>query len=127
MFSIYSGWSNKRNEIYEKKNWYLQNYYWEDLEYQYKSGQDKNINPMNVILDDISDEDFIEKNLMLTDEEAKKINEEDTSDNITSSSNSDNSNTSSNIDSSKKLTKDKNKLDNIQEPVVTYGFGKPRY
>ena len=155
MFSIYSGWSNKRNEIYEKKNWYMQNYYWEDLEYQFKSGQDTKINPMNIILDDISDEDFIEKNLMLTEEEAKKITEEDksTEDKLTedkstiatdNSNNSNNSNESDNdnkIDkttklekiknkdiksSKKKSSKQKNELENITEPIVTYGFGKSR-
>lgn len=149
MFSIYSGWSNKRNEIYEKKNWYMQNYYWEDLEYQYKSGQDKNTNSMNVVFDDISDEDFIEKNLMLTEEEAKKIDQEDKSDNVTESDSSDNldnldkNNKLDNLDkieknhdldkdkdikSSKKTSsKTKNDLENVSEPIVSYGFGKQRY
>lgn len=90
MFSIYSSWSNKRNEIYEKKNWFVQNYYWEDLNYQFKLGQDNKINPMNLIFDDITDEDFIERNLMLSDDEIKQIiqNEQDDTESTDNNSNS---------------------------------------
>jgi superfamily II DNA or RNA helicase len=160
MFSIYSGWSNKRNEIYEKKNWYMQNYYWEDLEYQFKSSQDKKANPMNVVFDDITDEDFIEKNLMLTEEEAAKIaledkldedktdetntdtdttdeyivneneNENENEENTTKSNGLDNpekNNKTNTKSSGKKSLKQKNDLENVVEPVVTYGFGRTRY
>lgn len=128
MLSIYSGWSNKRNEIYEKKNWYMQNFYWEDLQYQFKSGQDKNTNPMNIIFDDISDEDFIEKNLMLTEEQAKQITQEDildqddTDENTSSSDNSDSLNRG-NINN-KKYYQQKNDFENVSKPDITYGFGK---
>ena len=77
LFSIYSTWSNKRNDVYGEKNWYLQNYYWNDLNYIYKAGQDKNINPMNIIFNDISDEDFIEKNLLITEEQMKLLDNSD--------------------------------------------------
>jgi superfamily II DNA or RNA helicase len=100
MFSIYSGWSDKRDEIYTKKNWFMQNYYWNDSDYQYKTSnnlkisensetilkEDKNINPMNIVLDDISDEEFIEKNLILKDDVSHSITD------ITSDSEDDNSN-----------------------------------
>ena len=149
MFSIYSGWSNKRNEVYETKNWYMQNYYWNDLEYQFKSNQDKQTDPMNIVLDDITDEDFIEKNLMLTEEEVKKITIDDKStttiddksttttiddkstttidDNLNKTDNkSTNKNTNIKI-SKNKSSIQKNDLINIPEPIVNYGFGKLRY
>ena len=103
MFSIYSSWSNKRNEIYEKKNWYVQNYYWEDLEYQFKVDQDKKTNPMNVVFDDISDEDFIENNLMCQEKNIPNENLQDTIQN--------------NIQINEKISK---KPSNI----ISYGFGK---
>ena len=65
LFSIYSTWSNKRNEVYYKKNWYVQNYHWYDLDYIYEHNHDKNKNPMNIIFDDIEDENFIENNLII--------------------------------------------------------------
>ena len=86
MFSIYSSWSDKRNEIYCKKNWYMQNYYWEDLEFKNSSNVNKTNcdktncdkkKSMNLMFDDITDEDFIEKNLMISDEIAKQMIEED--------------------------------------------------
>lgn len=132
MFSIYSGWSNKRNEIYNKKNWYLQNYYWEDLEYQFQANQDKKINPMNVVFDDITDEEFIEKNLMISEEEAKKMTDldldksnENTSTELTES---DEPNKHVNTDKEVNVSKKKSTTENnISEPITTYGFGKQRY
>ncbi len=129
MFSIYSTWSNKRNEIYGKKNWYIQNYYWEDLEFlnssKILSNEDK-IKPMNAIFDDITDEDFIEKNLMLTDEEAQQMIIKDKQDEIDAQ----NENTESSISTkSTKSTKSTESNVNIKcinkmnEPVK-YGFGK---
>ena len=146
MFSIYSGWSDKRNEIYEKKNWYLQNFYWEDLEYQFKAGQDKKINQMNIIFDDITDEDFIEKNLMLTEEEAKQMAKEEekeekeekltssennftdgTSDSNTLDNDNNNKTHRNKIESFKKSLIQQNNSENIHKPIVSYGFGKKRY
>ena len=53
VLSIYSKWGAKRENVYDKKNWYIQNYFWEDLDYIYKSSQPKNINPMNIMFNDI--------------------------------------------------------------------------
>ena len=68
VLSIYSKWGAKRENVYDKKNWYIQNYFWEDLDYIYKSSQPKNINPMNIMFNDIIDEDFIENNLIIHDD-----------------------------------------------------------
>jgi len=90
LFSIYLSWSNKRNEIYNNKNWFVQNYYWEDLNYIYQPNQDITIKPMNIIFDDIFDEDFIEKNLILPNDSIKH--------NSSDELNSDNSNKINNIE-----------------------------
>ena len=66
MFSIYKTWSSKRNEVYNNKKWFIQNYYWNDSNYIYNTNDDKTKKPMDIILNDIIDEDFIEKNLILT-------------------------------------------------------------
>ena len=66
MFSIYKTWSSKRNEVYNNKKWFIQNYYWDDSNYIYNTNDDKTKKPMDIILNDIIDEDFIEKNLILT-------------------------------------------------------------
>ena len=123
MFSIYSSWSNKRNEIYGKKNWYLQNYYWEDLEFLNSSSIStkdsvKKINPLNVMFDDITDEDFIEKNLMVSDEEAKKMNIQDKLDEINEGNECSETSTSS--------TKSKEQIEEINQEIkpIKYGFGK---
>jgi superfamily II DNA or RNA helicase len=65
MFSIYKKWSEKRENVYETKKWFLQYYYWYDEKYQYRGKEDKNKNPMNVMFDNIIDEDFIENNLII--------------------------------------------------------------
>jgi len=141
MFSIYSSWSNKRNEIYGKKNWYLQNYYWEDLEFLNSSSiltkeGDKKIKPMNIIFDDITDENFIEKNLMVSDEEAKKMNIVDKQDELneqnecseisTSETKSIKSIKSIKSTKSNKETKQNEQIEEISEEIkpVKYGFGK---
>lgn len=143
LFSIYSGWSNKRNEIYEKKNWYVQNFYWEDLEFlhQTKSIKETNDtetqkqNPMDMIFDDITDEDFIEKNLIISEEEAKLDNLSSSSSSSTSSSSSKsleqyNLNTKNLTEPNIKSTKNKKELDIEEiidsEPKITYGFGKKK-
>jgi superfamily II DNA or RNA helicase len=64
MFSIYKNWAKKRNVVYRKENWFVQDYYFNDLEYTFFEGEAEK-NPMNIIFDDIDDEDFIEKNLII--------------------------------------------------------------
>jgi superfamily II DNA or RNA helicase len=68
VLSIYQSWSKKRDEVFEKKNWYQQLYYWVDDKYIYGSDEDCKKEPMNLMFDDLTDEDFIEKNLMLKSE-----------------------------------------------------------
>lgn len=65
VLSIYQGWGVKRESIYNTKNWYVQNYFWEDDNLIYGINQDKNKKAMNIMFDDVEDEDFIEKNLIL--------------------------------------------------------------
>jgi superfamily II DNA or RNA helicase len=77
ILSIYQNWSKKRDEVYEKKDWYMQNYHWIDNKYIYASDEDINANPMNIMFDDIIDEDFIEKNLILTNKTEKDTNDID--------------------------------------------------
>jgi superfamily II DNA or RNA helicase len=132
MFSIYSSWSNKRNEIYGKKNWYIQNFYWEDLEFLNSSSisskeTNKITKPMNVMFDDITDEDFIEKNLLISDEEANNMLLQDKydeqNDNTESSSLSDNL-----IKNNKtiKQTKIEEIIDNEEIKPIKYCFGKKK-
>ncbi len=71
ILSIYSKWSKKRDAVYEKKDWYVQDYYWNDLNYVYNTGQSKDKTPMQIMFNDIIDEDFIEKNLIKSDETEK--------------------------------------------------------
>ena len=65
ILSIYQSWASKRDEVYGKKNWYQQLYYWVDDKYIYGSGEDINTNPMKIMFDNIQDDEFIEKNLIL--------------------------------------------------------------
>ena len=67
ILSIYSKWSAKRDAVYEKKDWYTQSYYWNDLNYVYNKGESKDKTPMQIMFNDIIDEDFIEKNLIKAD------------------------------------------------------------
>lgn len=76
VLSIYQGWSEKREVIYSKKNWFVQHYHWEDDVYLYRGKEDKNKKPMNLIFDDVQDEDFIEKNLIIPKEIKEEIKEE---------------------------------------------------
>ena len=115
MLSLYSGWSNKRNDVFNEKNWYIQNYYWEDLEFTYQPNQDKKIKPLNIMFDDISDEDFIEKNLIISDEENNK--------------NSDKSNDLSKLNNDSIIINNNNlqlDKDNKTISISTYGFGKKK-
>lgn len=128
MFSIYSAWSDKRNEIYNKKNWYVQNYYWEDLEFLNYSNKNK-LNGekkkyMNMMFDDITDEDFIENNLMITEEAAKEIAIQDEIDEL--NENSESLNSSDKSDKSDKLNIIKQSEKN-EVKSITYMFGKKNY
>lgn len=127
MFSIYSSWSDKRNEVYGKKNWYIQNYYWEDLEFLNSSNLNKN-KPngekkkyMNLMFDDITDEDFIEKNLMITEDAAKEMAIQDKQDELDELVMS--SETSDKSDKPVKSSKIKQINEDDDKPIV-YKFGK---
>jgi superfamily II DNA or RNA helicase len=72
LMSIYTKWSQKRDLVYNKKKWYMQHFYWDDENYLHKKSDDKNKKPMNIMFDDILDEDFIEKNLILTEKDNKE-------------------------------------------------------
>ena len=69
MFSIYSKWSEKREEVYNKKKWFIQEYEWTDNKYTFKKNDILTKNPINILLDDTLDELFIENNLVLKAEE----------------------------------------------------------
>ena len=75
ILSIYQKWSEKRNLVYSRKNWFVQNYYWEDESYLYRGKENKILKPMNIIFDDIEDEDFIENNLIIKPEDIVKEKE----------------------------------------------------
>lgn len=131
MFSIYSGWSDKRNEVYGKKNWYIQNYYWEDLELLNYSNINKN-KPngekkkyMNLMFDDITDEDFIEKNLMITEEAAKEMAIQDKQDELDElNMSSETSNKSDNQIKSNKIKQIKQADEDDEVKPIVYKFGK---
>ncbi len=65
ILSIYQTWAKKRDEVYGKKNWYQQFYYWVDDRYIYNVDEEVNKDPMETMFEDIQDEDFIENNLIL--------------------------------------------------------------
>ena len=48
------------DEVYNNKKWFIQNYYWDDSNYIYNTNDDKTKKPMDIILNDIIDEDFID-------------------------------------------------------------------
>jgi superfamily II DNA or RNA helicase len=129
MFSIYSNWSNKRDEIYGKKNWYLQHYYWDDLKFVNSSclSEENKNKPYNVMFDDITDEDFIEKNLMITDEEAQKITLQDKKDELDELNDSESSEISQISDKTNKVFRKTKKInDEIIETKPVYAFGKKK-
>lgn len=80
ILSIYKGWGEKREEYYYKNNWFVQHFAWIDDTYLYRGKDDKNDEPFDIMFNDIEDEDFIEKNLIII----KKDNElqEDNSSNV---------------------------------------------
>jgi superfamily II DNA or RNA helicase len=65
IFSIYGKWAEKREEFYNKNNWYVQYFNWHDDKYLYRGKDNKNANPMNIMFDDIEDEEFIKNNLII--------------------------------------------------------------
>jgi superfamily II DNA or RNA helicase len=81
ILSIYQNWSKKRDDVYGKKNWYLEHYYWTDNSYIYSSDEDNKQNPMKIMFDNITDEDFIEKNLLYHNDENNKNKSDNESDN----------------------------------------------
>lgn len=76
ILSIYQKWSEKRDLVYNKKNWYIQNFYWEDNNFIYKNNNNLTLKPMNLMFDDILDEDFIDKNLIITNQNSTNENNE---------------------------------------------------
>ncbi len=72
ILSIYQNWSKKRDDVYDKKNWYLQHYYWTDNTYIFGSDEDVKKEPMKLMFDDILDEEFIEKNLLYPEDKIVK-------------------------------------------------------
>jgi hypothetical protein len=68
IMSIYKGWADKREEFYYKNNWFVQHFGWHDDEYLYRGKDDKTIKPMDIMFNDIEDEEFIKKNLIITKE-----------------------------------------------------------
>ena len=100
----------------------MQNYYWEDLNYTWQANQDKNTKPLNLMFNDILDEDFIEKNLLVSQEENKKIEELDE---ITNSSNT-NSKTDSENNSKNNIKNIENIIENNKPNKISYGFGRTK-
>lgn len=126
MFSIYSNWSNKRDEIYGKKNWYLQHYYWDDLKFINSSClsiEDKK-KPYNIMFNDITDEDFIEKNLMITDEEKQQITSDDKQNKSEELNDTCKSMISNKLNNKLSVNKD---IEDKTEIKQIYRFGKKKY
>lgn len=72
ILSIYQTWSKKRDEVYGKKNWYQQLYYWTDDRYIYQHNEDKTKDPMDILFEDVQNEEFIENNLILKEDQLIK-------------------------------------------------------
>ena len=62
--SLFSKWSNYREEYYTKENWFVQNYYFNDNNYFYQKNENQNEDPFKLIFNNIDDEKFIEENLI---------------------------------------------------------------
>lgn len=69
IMSIYTGWAEKREEFYNNNNWFVQHFNWNDDTYIYRGKDDKKAEPLNIMFNDIEDEEFIEKNLIITKKE----------------------------------------------------------
>ena len=74
ILSIYKKWGEKREEYYFKNNWFVQDFGWHDDKYLYRGKDDKTAEPLNIMFNDIEDEDFIQKNLIIKKEEKKEDN-----------------------------------------------------
>ena len=61
MLSIYKNFSTKRDEFYNKNNFYTEQYFYNDEKYVYCNSDNKNIDGMNYIFDNIEDDVFMEK------------------------------------------------------------------
>ena len=75
LLSIYTNWSKIRDEVYLKKKWYVQEFYWNDNNFTH-TPQNANLNPMDIMLNDIKDEEFITNNLILEEGEDEEEFEE---------------------------------------------------
>jgi hypothetical protein len=76
IMSIYKGWGDNREEYYYKNNWFVQHFSWNDDTYLYRGKDDKESKPFDIMFNDIEDEDFIEKNLIIVkkDDDVKEDN-----------------------------------------------------
>lgn len=81
--SNFKKWTSDRNHVYKRDNFFVQDYYYNDNEYNYRDIDDTNKNPMDIIFSDLNDEEFIEKNLIIDkrNTEINDIIEEDVIDN----------------------------------------------
>ena len=66
ILSIYSSWSKVRDEVYLKKRWYVQEYYYNDNNFIH-TPENANLEPLDIMFNDIKDEEFITDNLILED------------------------------------------------------------
>ena len=67
--SNFNRWTLDRDYVYKKEKFYVQDYKFNDGEYSYKKTDELNKNPMEIIFEDLEDEDFIEKNLIIKKDE----------------------------------------------------------
>lgn len=65
VLSIYQKWSKLRDDFYDKKNCYIQNYHFCEEELIPSGSVKITKKPMNILFDDMLDENFIENNLMI--------------------------------------------------------------
>ncbi len=89
ILSIYQGWAKKREEVYDRKNWYLQQYHFEDLEYIFTTKESRDKDPFQMIFEDITNESFIENNLLIKDTDLVQTNSDPVESNSDEKSGSD--------------------------------------
>lgn len=75
ILSIYKGWGEKREEFYYKQNWYVQHFNWHDEKYLYRGKDNKESKALDIMFNDVEDEDFIEKNLLILENPKEEIKE----------------------------------------------------
>jgi superfamily II DNA or RNA helicase len=63
--SNFKKWTSDRNYVYNKEKFYVQDYNYSDADYIYKTTDDTNKTPMDLIFEDLDNEEFIEKNLIM--------------------------------------------------------------